>query len=69
MTIKELLRACDPRVKVKLYWVGYEDEPTVVTDAFDAMFYAYAHPEEKVRIIEVHDDVMDIKLFRKKVMK
>ena len=69
MTLKELLGACDPHVKVKLYWQGYEEEPTVVTDAWDAMFYASEHPEETVRNIEVHEDVLDIKLFRKKVKK
>lgn len=69
MTLKELLCACNPHVKIKLCWEGYEKEPTVVTDAWDAMFYACEHPDEKVRSIELHDDVMDIKLFRKKVKK
>ncbi len=68
MTIEELLSACNPHVKVRLQWMGYDD-PTPVTDAWNAMFYASEHPDEKVRNIEVHDDVMTIQLFRKKAKK
>ncbi len=63
MTIKELLCACNPDVKVCIQRLGYA--PAMVVDAWLLMYDICDQPDEKVRELSVENDVLIIGLNRK----